>query len=1004
LESGGWSEYLAWTQAIAAVVFAPDNAGRPVYLDLEDSALEAVWGRTGRNGSSARSRLADVVGHTLDLATGDVLRHHRVRLNLWETTGRRAEPPSLALLAALSLAAESMTAGDGMASTNYYGRLAQLLSIVDRAASRRLEGAYRELAERLWRSLNDWLEIEHGDRGLPTAYSVGGNRHVGLPLSQALIRAADRRDLLLFFERTGLSPGEAISSEEMVGVLDAWLSNPAAGASANLRRLWARGDETMRERLAEIALIELEAWTGPREATEQTDGAAVGASRLLALAQTFLRRRLELGIEFRILEGPTPSMIELGAGGDAVTRPVSPAGGSWVRVDGLGGLPPAAMLSASLRIATAGRTLASHRPRALIVFARDDSTALYVERERAVLGVDLLVLMAERLADAVIDAVDAVARPGYQVLHAGDLDGIPEGWSALVGLQLMASPGSFDDRRFDRELNALLPVALSQIAVADGLRIPGHIRRWSGMAPPEIRVTTGAGGSLSVSVQRLGEPETLVGDSAHEGRALIVPLMGRDLPDGDYEIVVSRNGGNVIARHLLRLRSANRGESVGADELASRLFGAAGTYGADVDLDDAASGQPVDAFAAHRIPAWLNRGTSAPEARDAEATIGFTAMPCVLTGAHYLDLDEVGERQRTASIAGRCRHCGFVRRFPPTWAAIRSQLRDQQQRTAERVVAALPPLPPFSPRPATVGDLSSRSAAALDALFFLGQGNASDFDAIASQVDASALFRHRLLHALEDQSHIDVGRDDDLSPTQWRARRPSLIEVEPGEYVFVGGFGREAIERLEAAAAARGGELRREVVELGLPRWSVVGVDATSIHEIGHAATGPRGEAVAVDRFAAAELARGLPRLSDIVRQLAARRLPPYRALQRFDVRGARWLDVPRVSEPGGYRLEGYRVSYVFRLPDTPLDLAVVADARLVRHVAALIDRDPLVAYHSTTRVLEVPMGADLPSLFARAAVLTSGWLPSPSRDRASIGYRDVPPAVAATIIAKLES
>lgn len=1004
MESGGWSEYLAWTQAIAAEVFAPGNAGRPVYLDLEDSALDAVWGRTGRHGSSAGSRLAEVVSHTLDLTTGDVLRHHRVRLNLWETTGRRAEPPSLALLAVLSLAAESMTAGDGMASTNYYGRLAQLLSIMDRAASRRLEGAYRDLAERLWRSLNDWLEIEHGDRGLPTAYSVGGNRHVGLPLSQALIRAADRRGLLLFFERTGLSPGESISSEEMVGVLDAWLSNPAAGASANLRRLWARQDETMRERLAEIALIELDAWTGPREATEQSDGAAVGASRLLALVQTFLRRRLELGIEFRILESPMPSMIELTAGGDAVTRPVSQAAGSWVRVDGLGGLPPAAMLSASLRIATDGRTLSSHRPRALIVFARDASSALYLERERAILGVDLLVLMADRLAVAVIDAVDPVARPGYQVLHAGELDGIPEGWSALVGLQLMASPGSFDDRRFDRELNALLPIALSQIAVADGLRIPGHIRRWSGMEPPEIRVTTGAGGSLSVSIQRPGQDDSLVGDSAAEGRALIVPLKGRNLPDGDYEIVVSRNGGNVIARHGLRLRSANRGESVGAEEFASRAFGAAVTPGADVHLDDAASRQPADALPAHRIPEWLNRGTSTPEAGDAEAAIGFSAMPCVLTGAHYLDLDEVGERQRTASISGRCRHCGFVRRFPPTWAAIRSQLREQQQRAAERVVAALPPLPPFSPRPATVGDLSSRSAAALDALFFLGQGDASDFDAIASQVDASALFRHRFLHALEDLSHIDVIRDDDMSPTHWRARGPSLLEVEPAEYVIVGGFGQEAIARLSAAAASRGGELRREVVDLGLPRWSVAGLDVTSIHEIASAATGPRGEPVAIDQLAAATLARGLPRLSVIARQLRARRLPPHRSFQRFDVHGARWVGVPRVSEPGGYRLEGYRVSYAFRLPDTPEDLAVEVDARLVRHVAALIDREPLVAYHLDTRVLEVPMGADLPSLFARAAVLASGWLPSPSQDRPSIGYRDVPPAVAATIIAKLES
>src|SRR5206468_743357 len=146
--------------------------------------------------------------------------------NLWETTRRKGPPPTLPLLAVLSLAAESMAAGDGMASTNYYGRLARLLGISESSASNRVESAYREIAQRLWDSLNDWPELEGGARGTPTAYAVGAHRHVGLPLSQALIRAADRRSLRRLFASVGLSAGETIGLDDMLQILDAWLTQP----------------------------------------------------------------------------------------------------------------------------------------------------------------------------------------------------------------------------------------------------------------------------------------------------------------------------------------------------------------------------------------------------------------------------------------------------------------------------------------------------------------------------------------------------------------------------------------------------------------------------------------------------------------------------------------------------------------------------------------------------------------------------------------------------------
>jgi len=51
-------------------------------------------------------------------------------------------------------------------------------------------------------SLNSWLDSMGGSRGLPTAEAIG-HRYVGIALSQALIRDADRQ-LLPQFSPAGI--------------------------------------------------------------------------------------------------------------------------------------------------------------------------------------------------------------------------------------------------------------------------------------------------------------------------------------------------------------------------------------------------------------------------------------------------------------------------------------------------------------------------------------------------------------------------------------------------------------------------------------------------------------------------------------------------------------------------------------------------------------------------------------------------------------------------------
>ena len=216
-----WRPYDLWNEALVETVFNQQQAGRSVYLDIEPEVLheaaEEIWPpiRTSdaelENGFRLTVRRTCVgrhvnpqLGHFKDEDEGFGFEAHADRVAVWHDD-RHAEglsadepPPSIALLALCSLAAERMRSDDGKAASNYYGRLAEVLELPEDRVLQ-LGDKYREHALPFWESLNVWLRDLHGQRGLPTAVSYGHRRFVSLPISQALIRAQERDRLSEFF-------------------------------------------------------------------------------------------------------------------------------------------------------------------------------------------------------------------------------------------------------------------------------------------------------------------------------------------------------------------------------------------------------------------------------------------------------------------------------------------------------------------------------------------------------------------------------------------------------------------------------------------------------------------------------------------------------------------------------------------------------------------------------------------------------------------------------------
>jgi hypothetical protein len=83
---------------------------------------------------------------------------------------------------------------------------------------------------------------------------------------------------------------------------------------------------------------------------------------------------------------------------------------------------------------------------------------------------------------------------------------------------------------------------------------------------------------------------------------------------------------------------------------------------------------------------------------------------------------------------------------------------------------------------------------------------------------------------------------------------------------------------------------------------------------------------------------------------------------------------------------------------DVQLGTLAITTPYLAKHIANLWAGDPLARYHQGSRSVIVPLGADLPGLFGRAAALCSGRNPAEHPSSRLLQYLAVPPEVANVI------
>src|SRR4051794_35082640 len=121
--------YLGWNDAIAEEFFSPDDAGRPVYLAVDDNELEEIAANAdlGPKGQAAVEDFIQSVRAELRKGTHGLFRSFLRNAENWR--GERPVPPYLGVLALCVLAASRMETDPekGVFGNDYYSRLNELL-------------------------------------------------------------------------------------------------------------------------------------------------------------------------------------------------------------------------------------------------------------------------------------------------------------------------------------------------------------------------------------------------------------------------------------------------------------------------------------------------------------------------------------------------------------------------------------------------------------------------------------------------------------------------------------------------------------------------------------------------------------------------------------------------------------------------------------------------------------------------------------------------------------
>ncbi len=341
------------------------------------------------------------------------------------------------------------------------------------------------------------------------------------------------------------------------------------------------------------------------------------------------------------------------------------------------------------------------RPKRVAPLRWDDLQGAFVEIERISLGEDSIVLVRSDARQRVESHLEAHARPGWHELV--DLPGAPEGWVVYEHVQIVSAPTG--QLHFD--LLPLAPRARTSLTLRGGFVLPGLLRKWSVMEPPEAVALAAGASSVGVRVYRGTriDPAEFIAEAHQPGELAVLPLADRGLTDGEYVVAMFVDGANKpSSTALLRLRSANTPQFRVEDVDIRLVYSPDSSRRWPLAVDppsgrDYVNGARMVGLKPRHygntvpMPEFVPRERGASTASVTKTRVGvpMASDSCVITGMHRFQLPPVLAGQApTRSIEGECTTCGLVRRFAKGPLGRRRRRRMREAKTV--VVPEIPPV------------------------------------------------------------------------------------------------------------------------------------------------------------------------------------------------------------------------------------------------------------------------------------------------------------------------
>lgn len=265
------SGYAAWQRALADMINVRRSG--PLIFFVDDEVLSELSPGSDDAAADLSRAVATMITPNVGVGMFETLLD---RHDDWELGSQFQPPPVLPLLALTVLAGTHMRRGDGLVETNYYNRLAKLISrdqasgAVERVADYLRGQCFNDVVQ-MWKDLDSWIRWNQDRVGTSTIRTHKRLARIGYPLSQAIVSARDRDTLTCFF--SDIHADHGVDPEDLVGRLSVW-SRGRGGFSVGF--MGALEDPDLRAILGGVVEHLARSWDGYVVVARRSDKGEIG--------------------------------------------------------------------------------------------------------------------------------------------------------------------------------------------------------------------------------------------------------------------------------------------------------------------------------------------------------------------------------------------------------------------------------------------------------------------------------------------------------------------------------------------------------------------------------------------------------------------------------------------------------------------------------------------------------------------------------------------------------